>query len=221
MGGISETQACLRAGLTKDCIRTIRRGNAPRTETLRALAKILECAPGYFLDAVGMIDGEPPDFLGPAPIAEDDETETSEEIFAPGYVRVRTLVDRPSMGGVTLGDPDNFGESELMPERLIRSELRGEPSNFILLEVEGPSMSPILESGDRVLIDTRKTIPSQAGVFVVHEGLGYVAKWVQHLPNSDPPTVKITSENSRFDPYTRALDEARIIGRVVWYARKL
>lgn len=219
MGGISETQACTRAGLTKDCIRTIRRGNAPRAETLRALAKkSLGCPPSYFLDAVGITDD---DDASAATETEDHEIEQSEEMFTPGYVLVPRLLDRAAMGGVALSDADNFGEPELMPERLISDELRGVATDFLLMEVDGPSMSPILESGDRVLIDIRKKNPAQPGIFVVHEGLGFVAKWVQHVTQSDPPQVKITSENTRFDPYTILLDNARIVGRVVWYARKL
>lgn len=220
VGGISETQVCLRAGLTKDAIRTIRRGNAPRAETLKALAGVLGCPSGYFLEAVGMAteigaDDAPPQF------EEDVEAERGEEIFAPGYVNVRTLADRVGMGGASFGGADDFGSPELMPERLIRVDLRGEPMNFLLVDVDGPSMSPILESGDRVMIDLRKTNPAQPGIFVVNEGLGYVAKWVQLMPHSDPPKLKIKSENPRFDPYDVLLDQARIIGRIVWFARRL
>lgn len=221
LNGMSEAKACNKAGLGKDCIRTIRRGNAPRADNLVKLASALECMPSYLLEAIG-IDGAPevdPDAMD---IEEDPETGAESIRSVPGYVGVRTLTDRPGMGGAGGdGEPDNFGPPELLPERLVRVDLRGEPHQFLLLEVDGPSMSPILESGDRVLIDLRKKNPSQPGIFVVHEGLGYVAKWVQYLPHSEPPSVKITSENVRFEPYNVPLDDARILGRVVWFARRL
>lgn len=220
MNNISETQACLKAGLGKDCIRTIRRKNAPRAEALTALARALECPASYFLDAVGITESA--GFSEEAPGPEEEAEVGAEDASAPaGYVYVRTLEDRPGMGGPSFSESDNYGAPQLVPERLIRTDLRGGPENFLFLDVEGPSMEPILESGDRVMIDLRRKSPVQPGIFVVNEGIGYVAKWVQFVQASDPPRFRITSENPRFDPYEVLASDARIIGRVVWYARKL
>jgi len=51
--GLSERQACLNAGLKVDAIRNIRRGRAPRADTLLALARALACPADYLLDADG------------------------------------------------------------------------------------------------------------------------------------------------------------------------
>lgn len=220
MGDISETQACYKAGLKKDCIRTIRRKSAPRAETLKALARALDTAPSYFLEAVGladMITDESPETFDP-----DREMALGDvSPPPPGYVYVPALADLSGMGGPGPADGDNMRAPMLLPERLIRTELRGEPSQFVVIAVVGPSMSPVLESGDQVLVDRRQKNPAQPGIFVLYDGLGYVAKWVQHLPRTDPPRLKISSENSRFEPYEVTLDEAHIVGRVVWYARRL
>ena len=114
-----------------------------------------------------------------------------------------------------------MGAPILVPATLIRGELRGEPLDFLFMEVEGQSMEPILLSGDRVLIDRRKTNPTQAGLFAMYDGFGLVAKWVERVPKSEPPSLRIKSENERFSDYDVLVEEARIIGRIVWDARKL
>jgi phage repressor protein C with HTH and peptisase S24 domain len=49
-----------------------------------------------------------------------------------------------------------------------------------------------------------------------------VCKWVERIPNTDPPRLRISSENSRFQPYDAVEhDEATLIGRVVWFARQI
>src|SRR3954453_4494755 len=49
--GVSERRLCELAGLPVDRVRTIRRGNAPRAETLVALAKALKIDPAYLIQA--------------------------------------------------------------------------------------------------------------------------------------------------------------------------
>jgi len=79
----------------------------------------------------------------------------------------------------------------------------------------GDSMEPTLQAGQRVLVDTGDRNPSPPGVFVVWAGLGLVIKRVQMLPQSEPPRVKISPDNLKYDPYERALAEAYIQGRVI------
>jgi hypothetical protein len=56
---------------------------------------------------------------------------------------------------------------------------------------------------------------------VLHDGIGLVAKWLEHIPNSDPPRVKIVSANDRYAPYERLVDEMNIVGRIRWFAREI
>ena len=52
------------------------------------------------------------------------------------------------------------------------------------------------------------------GVFVIWDGMGVVARRVEHVPRSDPPTVAIKSANPEYRTYKREADEVNIIGRV-------
>jgi hypothetical protein len=40
-----------------------------------------------------------------------------------------------------------------------------------------------------VLVDLGRRAPTPPGVFVLYDGMGLVAKRVEHIPNSDPPRV--------------------------------
>lgn len=213
--GLNAYQVSKEAGLNETAVRDIleERVKNPTHRTIAALAKRLGCT-------VADLTGDKSGAAGakaPTPMAEEFDPNTA----PPGYVWVPTLSIKPGMGGGGFEDVEVIGNPDLLPEHLIRGELRGTPSDFALMDVEGPSMQPTLESGDRVLIDRRRMNVQQPGIFVVHDGLGWVAKWVEHIPGSDPPRVRIFSENARFGPYERTLEEAHIIGRVVWFARRI
>ena len=145
---------------------------------------------------------------------------TSESIMS-RYVAVNTLEVRLGAGGGGSGEEDFIGEPDLLPVGLIEGELNGQAPDFLLMAIEGTSMVPDLLSGDRVLIDRRKTNPSQPGIFALFDGFGIVAKLVERVPRSDPPQLRMISRDPGLKPYEATLDEARIIGRIVWIARRV
>ncbi len=102
----------------------------------------------------------------------------------------------------------------LFPSAFLRHELRVQPGNLMVLEVVGDSMSPTLETGDRVLVDASHSRPTPDGVYVIDEGDGPLVKRLQTVRRSDPPEVMILSDNPNHKAYNLRLDEIRIIGRV-------
>jgi hypothetical protein len=51
--------------------------------------------------------------------------------------------------------------------------------------------------------------------------MGLVAKRLEHIPNSDPPAVRVISDNGFYTPYERTADEIHIVGRIRWFAREI
>lgn len=102
----------------------------------------------------------------------------------------------------------------VFPQQFIVHELRTKPSQIIVLEVIGDSMSPTLEGGDRVIIDTAYSKPTPDGIHVIDEGDGPMVKRLQLVRRSDPPEVKIISDNRNHHDYLLRLADVRIIGRV-------
>lgn len=122
--------------------------------------------------------------------------------------------------GQTVGADPIRGEWRF-PDYYIANELRARPDAVRIIELEGDSMSPTLLTGDRAMVDTTRRMPTPPGLFAVWDGFGVVVKRLEIVPNSDPPSVRIISDNPKHDTVTRTADETNIIGRVIWYARKL
>jgi transcriptional regulator with XRE-family HTH domain len=108
-----------------------------------------------------------------------------------------------------------------LPSEYLGGELGVRPNQVKIVRVVGDSMAPTLTSDDRVMVNTFDRVPSPGGVFALWDGLGLVVKRLEYIPNSDPTTVRIISDNAHHGTYERTLDEVNIIGRVIWFARRL
>lgn len=122
--------------------------------------------------------------------------------------------------GMTIRVDDLRGQWEL-PDQYVRQELRVVPERVQIIEILGDSMSPTLESGDRVMVDTSHTAPSPPGIYALFDGLGVVVKRLEVIHGTDPVMIRVVSDNSHHSPHEVTLEEARIIGRIVWRATQL
>lgn len=205
--GLSERKACLKAGLKVDAIRTIRRGNHPRASTLQALAAVLGVSPSYLLDVAGDTPpaAPPGSWSASASIAGDPGT----------MVPIAELDVRAGAGGGALnGEEAEVGHWQL-PGDLVRSVTSASTTALKIVTVYGDSMEPGFIPGQRVMVDSSDQVPSPPGIFVAWDGLATVIKRVEFIPHSDPPRVRFTSDNPRYQPYERTLEEAHIRGRVI------
>ena len=64
-----------------------------------------------------------------------------------------------------------------------------------MITVDGDSMEPVFSSGDHVLINVSRKVPMPPGIFVIWNGMGLVAKRIEHVPHSEPPMVVLKSLN--------------------------
>ena len=99
----------------------------------------------------------------------------------------------------------------------------GAPDDLRLVIVRGESMTPLLEDGDMVLVNTADTQPSPPGIFVLFDGIGLMVKSLELLPGSSTaePLVRISSANTHYSAYQRRLVEIDIRGRIIWFGRRL
>ena len=102
----------------------------------------------------------------------------------------------------------------VFPPTFLRHELRMQPGEILVLEVIGDSMSPTLESGDRVMVDTTYSRPTPDGIYVIEEGDGPMVKRLQLVRRTEPPEIRIISDNKNHESYTLCLEDIRIVGRV-------
>ncbi|BBC80835.1 MAG: LexA family transcriptional regulator [Acetobacter orientalis] len=150
-----------------------------------------------------------------------DQPEITQHLNPPGYVAVPFISLKAGMGGGGYVEDQLLGQPKFFEEEFVRGALRASPCDLRVIEVEGQSMEPMLQNGDMVLVDTRRTSIIEPGIFVLFDGDGVVCKWVERAHDASEPMVRIKSENTRFSPYCVPAEQVQIIGRVVWFARKL
>lgn len=134
------------------------------------------------------------------------------------YVSVDILPTYAGLGGGGTGEGDI--ERALVPRYLIEDVFRGKSSDFVLIRTRGDSMSPDIEHDDEVLCDKRDTSPVQPGPFAIFDAdeSAYVIKNVEKLPGG---RIRIFSTNPKYSPAELGREETHIIGRPVWFGRRL
>lgn len=134
------------------------------------------------------------------------------------YLAVDVLPSYAGMGGGGSGEGEV--QTGLVPRRFIEDELRASVSDLLLIETRGDSMEPDFMHGDQILIDKRDCNPVQPGSFALWDGDGYVIKLIERVPHKKG-YYRIFSANSRFSSYEVSAEDIEIMGRPVWFARRL
>lgn len=104
---------------------------------------------------------------------------------------------------------------------LVENELRAPAESLLAMVAEGNSMEPEFKGGDQILVDTRRKSLAQPGAFCMWDGDGHVVKFLERIPGSDPPRVRVISANSIYEPSERLVEELNLIGRVIWFGRRV
>lgn len=79
----------------------------------------------------------------------------------------------------------------------------------------GDSMSPTIEDGDVIFIDTRHRVPSPPGIYALADEFGGVIVKrleVTSRPGADTVTVRVSSDNPRHLDRELTLEEIHIVG---------
>jgi phage repressor protein C with HTH and peptisase S24 domain len=152
----------------------------------------------------------------------EQDTPSGKPRIPEGFSLIAEIDVRASAGpGAVHEGLEEAKETWVFPDRIIRHEFRARPADLRMITVDGDSMEPLLSPGDRILLDTSQRIPVPPGIFVIWDGMGLVAKRVEHVPSSDPPKIVVRSVNPEYPTYELTGEEVNIIGRVVWTARRL
>ncbi|TWG99190.1 phage repressor protein C with HTH and peptisase S24 domain [Ochrobactrum sp. J50] len=206
--GLNAREVAEQARVNRSFVYDIMRGRSerPNLEKLDKVAAIIKVDRNWLLHGKGVVDGD-------EPVMEDE---------ADAFVAIPSVQVTASMGGGKLvADEVENGEPYHFRSSWITHRLRANPANLRIMHVEGDSMMPTLHDGDVVLVDLARCMPTPPGIFVLFDGMGLVAKRLEHIPNSEPPQVRIISDNTFYSPYERTADEIRIIGRIRWFGREI
>ena len=208
--GLSPAHVAEMAGVNRSFVYDILRGRSarPGIDRLADVARVLKVEREWLIHGIGEVEGAPTFIDNP-----DDS-----------FVAIAHASPRPAMGGgAIVGDEDGDtpGRAYHFRQSWIRHKLKASPSQLRIMHVEGDSMTPTLLGGDAVLVDMTRQRPNPPGIFVLDDGMGLVAKRLEHIPNSDPPAVRVISDNKLYPEYERTAEDIRIIGRIRWFAREI
>lgn len=92
------------------------------------------------------------------------------------------------------------------------------PTDITFVPVQGDSMTPTLVEGDVVIVDTRHRWPSPDGLYALNDAFGGVIVKrleVTSKPGDEEQRVDVISDNPRHPTKSWAVDELRIVGRVL------
>lgn len=185
-----------------------------RGPNLLKLARALRCSADYLIreDAPAPDDGD----LDIDRAADLPTTPRSAEVIAVPEYDVRLSAGPGALvGDEPAIDVWNFSR------RYLVDQLRLNVDTLAVVEVVGDSMMPTLASGDRVLIDHSDRNPARGGIFAIWDSDATVVKRVERVPASDPPMLVLIPDNKNHNAYQVAAEFVNIIGRVVWFARRL
>lgn len=196
--GLQPTTMAKRAGLAATTLTRPFKGTATTRLGIQTLEKLKRAFPGF------------PEWTSET----GEAVETNNRLYLP----VEILPSFAGMGGGGTGDGDP--ETGMISRHLIEDELRARPADLLIIEARGDSMEPDFQHGDQILIDRRDCNPVQPGSFALWDGDGYVIKLVERVPQAKG-RYRIFSANGRYAAYDVEEDEIRIMGRPVWFARRL
>ena len=213
--GLSARKASMLATGKPDLIRNVYRGKSQSLSApnMRALAPVLDVPVRQLLEYVE--EGEA------------EEVSLTDAVTRMRAMQIRELDVRAGAGNALAVDHEQDGDRAAervvatwqVPRDMMRGHTTAGEDALRIITVLGDSMEPDLPPGARVMVDTMDRVPTPPGIFVLYDGLGLVVKRVEHIPFSDPSTVRIASDNPRYTPYERTLDEAHIQGRVIGHWR--
>lgn len=134
-------------------------------------------------------------------------------------VSIRKLPNFVGMGGG--GSDDGEPGVVAFSRDLIERELRAPAEHLFAMVAEGNSMEPDFHGGDQILVDTRRKSLANPGAFCLWDGDGHVIKFLEKVPGSEPAQVRVVSANFIYEPHTRLVDEINVVGRVIWFGRRV
>lgn len=196
------------AGLNETYVRDILKGKSknPKHEQLAKLADALGCT---LNDLLPHAPGKLGYVLRSDPIEGQDAPES---LFTTAITEIDVYA---GMGGGGLQEEEHSPGQWRLPTEWLRQEVRGDLTRIRIITLEGDSMAGTLDPGDKVVVDLNRTTPSPPGLFVVHDGMALVAKRLEHIEGSNPPAVRIISDNGRYKAYERTVDEVTVVGRIM------
>lgn len=124
-----------------------------------------------------------------------------------------------SAGDGAVVEYEPIADQLAFPRDYLKKLTKSNPRNLAIISVKGDSMEPTLKDDDIVLLDASKTSLHFDGLFVLRFGDALHVKRVTRSARQG--FITILSDNSTYPPQEHAAGDVAVIGKVLWYGRKV
>lgn len=180
-----------------------------RYDSAKQYARRFKVTPSWLLDGAG--EGPKIQLNGEQAVPKTPKTEIR---YIPEF-----NVHVSAGGGALIEEEQQIARWPFLPE-YIENYLGLVQAKLTIVEVRGDSMEPTLAHGDKILVNMSDTQISHPGIFVLWDGGGTVVKRLDKRVGNDE-TVTLISDNPIHDRYEVPLEDINVVGRVVWFGRRL
>jgi phage repressor protein C with HTH and peptisase S24 domain len=124
-----------------------------------------------------------------------------------------------SAGFGALVDYEEQTHSLAFPPDYLRKLTAGSPKDLAIISTKGDSMEPTLLDDDIVLVDMSKTHMGYEGMFVLRHNDTLLVKRAGMAAKAG--SVMLISDNKAYPPIEAMLADLHVVGKVLWYGRKV
>lgn len=139
---------------------------------------------------------------------------------ASSYVFVPKYEITASAGNGSVIHDESIVDHLAFKRTWVTQSLGLDPTHLALIDVRGDSMSPTIDSGDLILLDTRKGEAMSEGVYAINLNGSLLVKRIRLKLSG---AIEVCSDNPRYQTETVTGKEAErlhVVGRVVWHGGK-
>ena len=136
-----------------------------------------------------------------------------------GSKLIPVLDVQASAGYGALVDYEVQTHSLAFPPDYLKKLTAGSPADLVIISTKGDSMEPTLLDDDIVLVDTSKTHMGFEGMFVLRHNDTLLVKRAGMA--AKPGHVMLISDNKAYPAVEAALADLTVVGKVLWYGRKV
>ncbi len=196
---LQNDELALAFGVSDSAFKSWLRGTDP---AVKNLVKIQEVS-GFSLQWIATGDG--PMFSG----GDDGKP-------APGFIYVPRYDVRASAGTGQLIETEQLKGFVAFREEWVRSRLRRNPANLVVVEAYGDSMHPTIADGDIMLVDISEERVRGSAIYFVRAGNEAIVKRIELKMDG---SLVLKSDNPAYEPWTVTTNEAtdfKVLGKVIW-----
>lgn len=124
-----------------------------------------------------------------------------------------------SAGHGTIVDTEDHLSNLAFSTQYLREMTGAKGKELAVIRVKGDSMSPTIQDDDMVMVDRTKTNLDFDGLFVIRIGEALQIKRIGR--GSRRSSVMVIADNSLYPAVDTERTEIDVVGKVIWYGRKV